>query len=222
MNVLIIENHYFIVQMFHSVLQELEKSIENWKFQFLEARDYERGLALLHTITGSTQNIDLAFLDLNISNSVRNSHSEGMEIAIKIRSRFPEAKIMIMADYKNNYHINTTLRYIKPEGLMIMTDLDNQVLAPAITDVLFDPPFYSKSVLKSLKKSKGHNFLLDEWDERLLYELSQGCKMKDLPSILPLTLTAIEKRKRNLKFLFGIEENDNEILLAKAKEFGFI
>lgn len=220
--VIIVENHKFLVQMYNSVLRELESMGELGRFHISEARTYENGLALLQNLGNPSQGIDLAFLDLNISNLGQASHYEGIEIGMKVRSRFPEAKIMMMADYKNNYHINTTLRSIKPEGFFVMNDLDKEVLAPAVREALLDPPFYSKSVLKSLKKSNGHKFILDEWDERLLFELSQGRKMKDLPGILPLSLTAIEKRKRNLKSLFEIPGCDQNELLAKAREYGII
>lgn len=220
--VVIIENHDFIVQMYHSVLRALGSSFENWRFQISEAKDYENGLALLNKLGQCGQGIDLAILDLNISISNRTSHYEGMEIGTKVRSRFEEAKIIIMADYKNNYQINSTLRYIKPEGFLIMTDLNSEILMLAVTEVLLDPPFYSKSVLKSLKKSNGHNFTLDEWDEKLLYELSLGRKMKDLPDILPFSLATIEKRKKNIKSRFGIEGSNHNQLMEKAREYGFI
>lgn len=222
LKVIIVENHNFLVQMYHSVLRELE-SLDEWgRFHISEGRTYENGLALLQNLGDPPQRIDLAFLDLNISNYCKSSHYEGMEIGMKVRSRFPEAKIMMMADYKNNYHINTTLRSIKPEGFFVMNDLDIEVLVRAVREALLDPPFYSKSVLKSLKKSTSHKFILDEWDERLLFELSQGRKMKDLPGILPLSLTAIEKRKRNLKLLFKIPGSDQKALLVKAREIGVI
>jgi len=216
--VVIIENHPLILEMYHSVLGDLESSCENWSFNISEAIDYENSLILLNSLS----EIDLVFLDLNISDFERDSHTDGFNLGKKIRVKFPKAKIMVLADYKNNYHINIVLRYIKPEGFLVMTDLNKQILLPAITDVLVDPPFYSKKILKSLRKSKGHNFILDEWDERLLYELSRGTKMKDLPSILPLSLRAIEKRKQNIKSLFGITGGDNRQLLEKVREYGFI
>ena len=221
-SIAIIDNHPLIVQVYHTVLRNIESSQEGLKFKIEEAKCYDEALALLSTKEMRAQKIDLVFLGLNISTSQRGSNLRGEDIGVNIRSRFPEAKIMIKADSKNNYQINTILRSIKPEGFLIMTDVDMEVLRPAIIDVLTDPPFYSKSVLKSLWKSKGHNILLDEWDERLLYELSRGIKMKDLPEILPLSLTAIEKRKQNIKSLFGIVGRDNSQLLEKAKEYGFI
>ena len=56
----------------------------------------------------------------------------------------------------------------------------------------------------------------------MLYELSRGIKMKMLPGILPFSLATIEKRKRQMKLNFGIEDGDDRSLLDKAHEYGFI
>ena len=218
----IIDNHPLFFHVYQTVLQKIESTDGRWSFEIEEAKCYKGALALLNKMEVRAQNLDLVFLDLHISTSGSRSHLKGEDIGLNIRSRFPGTKIMIKADSKNNYQINTILRSIKPEGFLIMKDVDMEVLNPAIIDVLCDPPFYSKSVLKSLYKSKGHKIFLDEWDERLLYEISRGVKMKDLPEILPLTLTAIEKRKQNIKSLFGIAGGDNSQLLKKAREYGFI
>lgn len=221
-SIVIIDNHPLIVQVYKTVLRKIESSHERWSFKIEEAKSYDGALALLDKMEMRAQNIDLVFLDLHILTSRRESHLKGEDIGLNIRSRFPGAKIIIKADSKDNYQINKILRSLKPEGFLIMTDVDMEVLISAIIDVLNDPPFYSKSVLKFFWKSKGHNISLNEWDERLLYELSRGIKMKDLPEILPLSLTAIEKRKQNIKSLFGIAGGDNRQLLEKAREYGFI
>lgn len=218
----IIDNLPLVVQVYKAVLRKIESSQERLSFIIEEAKSYDGAMALLDNMQMRSQNIDLVFLDLHISSSQREPHLKGEDIGMNIRSRFPGTKIMIKANSKNNYHINTILRSIKPEGFLIMTDIDVKVLILAIIDVLNDPPFYSKSVLKSIYKSKGHNILLDVWDERMLYELSRGIKMKDLPEILPFSLATIEKRKKNIKSRFGIEGRDNSQLLEKAREYGFI
>ncbi len=219
--VLIIDNYPLMVQVYKTVLRKIEL-IHALSFKIEEAKSYEEGLALVSRMETRAQKIDLVFLDLHISISQRDAYTEGQAIGLKIRKRFPRSKILVMADFKNNYQINTILRSIKPEGFLIMADVDMEVLTLAINDVLNDPPYYSRSVLKSFYKSKGHTILLDVWDERLLYELSRGIKMKDLPGFLPFSLATIEKRKKNIKSRFGIEGSDDNMLLEKAREYGFI
>jgi hypothetical protein len=55
-----------------------------------------------------------------------------------------------------------------------------------------------------------------------LYLLSQGIKTKSLLEHIPLSMSAIEKRKKQLKMLFSVEDGKDETLLEMAKEKGFI
>ena len=65
-------------------------------------------------------------------------------------------------------------------------------------------------------------FILDEIDRMLLFELSQGAKTKDLPNFIPLSIAGIEKRKRHLKEIFDISKSDDRTLIKVAREKGFI
>jgi hypothetical protein len=46
--------------------------------------------------------------------------------------------------------------------------------------------------------------------------------MKDLPKLMPLSIAAIEKRKRNLKHMFNVKKMDDRQLMVSAREKGFI
>lgn len=209
-------------QIYNMVMTELGVGHSGINFHVEEAKCFDSGIALLDGMSDKAVKIDLVLLDVNISPLEICSCAKGREIGLNIRARFPEARILAKLDLKNNFQINRILQSVKPEGFLIMTDVDLTVLKSAIKDVLYDPPFYSKSVLRSLRKSNGHNFALDEWDELLLYELSLGNKMRDFPSVIPLGLTTIEKRKQNIKSLFGVTGKDNKELLEKAREYGII
>ena len=221
-SIVIIDDYPLHIQVYQNILKDIESFDNRWSFKVYEAKSGDEALGLLAEMELASQPIDLVLLDLNIPHSKRRSHFNGEAIGLEIRSRFAAAKIIINAESKNNYQINTILRSIKPEGFLIMTDVDIEVVRSAIIDVLKNIQFFSKSALRSLSKSKGHSIPLDKWDEKLLYELSLGAKMKDLPEILPFSLAGIEKRKRNLKLLFGIEGQDNRLLLERAREYGLI
>jgi hypothetical protein len=64
--------------------------------------------------------------------------------------------------------------------------------------------------------------MLDIIDRQLLYELANGTKMNKLPKIISMSLAGLEKRKRNLKALFDIPDEDDRALLQIARTKGFI
>ena len=67
-----------------------------------------------------------------------------------------------------------------------------------------------------------NNYSFDNIDRKILYELSIGTRMKDLPDIIPLSIAGIEKRKRHLKQIFNINSPNDKELLKIAKEKGFV
>ena len=92
----------------------------------------------------------------------------------------------------------------------------------AIKTVIIDPPFYSKTIMKILRKQSANDFIVDDIDRKILYELSNGTKMNELPKVLPLSIAALERRKRILKDIFNIVGKGDRDLLILAQEKGFI
>lgn len=219
---IIVDDHPLLIEAYRNSLRDIESTNDTWSFSIEEANDCDSALELLDKIQMNSRNIDLVFLDIKLPESKGTTHLSGEDIGVEIRQRFPEAKIIIATTFNNNYRIHTILNTVNPDGFLIKGDISTEILLPAVIEVLTDPPFYSKSVLKSIRRTTSHDILLDKWDRRILYELSQGMKMKELPGILPFSIAAIEKRKRHIKEDFGIEDADDRQLLLKAREFGFI
>ncbi|WP_111308686.1 hypothetical protein [Confluentibacter sediminis] len=92
----------------------------------------------------------------------------------------------------------------------------------AIESIIEDKPYYSKSVIELMRKLTANDFLIDTIDRKLLYELSKGTKMSQLPHIIPSSISALEKRKRVLKEIFNLSDKEDRDLIRIAEEKGFI
>ena|SRR5690554_4469941 len=222
LNTIIIDPHPLLIQVYRNILEELEASNKGLHFKIDDASSCDMAMMFLERMYATKQEIDLVLLDIRIPPTQKTTNLIGIDLGAEIRTRYPKAKIVVNAAYNNSYHTSTILITINPEGFLIKTDVTLEILKQAIMDALFNPPYYSKSVLKWVQKSGTHDISLDKWDRRLLYELSQGVKMKDLPKILPFSLAAIEKRKRHIKQLFDISGANDSHLLLRAREYGFI
>ena len=73
-----------------------------------------------------------------------------------------------------------------------------------------------------LRKEISKDVHIDEIDRKLLYELSIGTKMVELPAILLLSKAGVEKRKRNLKVLLEVDDLSDRELILNAKQRGFL
>ena len=161
-------------------------------------------------------------LDINLRASTDKKFLSGEDLGIEIKKFFPDVKIVVLTSHNNNYRLNNILKSLDPLGFLIKTETDFAILIEALDSVLGDSPYYSKAILQLMRRHITNDFALDKIDRQLLYQLSKGLKMKDLSNIIPLSQSAIELRKRNLKELFEMEEGNDRNLLLKAEERGFI
>lgn len=220
LNVLIIDDHPQIAQSYKLGLKRIENDSEDYTFNITEASTIDRAYTLI--VEHSTITYDLIFLDIKLPASKDGKLLSGEDLGLKIREHSPDSKIIVATTYNDNLRINNLFKSLDPEGLLIKNDLIPKALINAIHDVLEDTPAYSKTVKKFLRKFVTNDITLDQLDRKILYHLSLGARMVELPDLLPMSIGGIEKRKRLLKDAFGVSGKDDKILIEIAKEKGFI
>ncbi|WP_299528094.1 response regulator [uncultured Lutibacter sp.] len=220
-NVLIVDDHPIIADAYKSAFDFI--SSENNKLKFNISIVHNSDDAINKITEASKKNgIDIVFLDISIPPSTDGKILSGEDIGVTIRKLLPKCKIIVATTFNDNYRIQVILKNVNPEGFLIKNDVNKDELVTSIKMVLDNSPYYSKSVLELFRKQASIDYRLDKIDRQLLYEMSIGTKMKELPNIIPLSMTGIEKRKKNLKVLFDVDDNDDRSLVLKAKEKGFI
>jgi len=218
--VLIIDDHPLIANAYHQALDEVFKE-SNDELNILFATTIDEAQAFIEDPDEFIK-IDIIFLDIRLPKGENQKIISGEDLGIIIREKYPKNKLVIATTFNDNYRIHSILKNIDPDGFLVKNDLTPAELVSAIRVLLSEPPFYSKTVLKMLRKQISDEALLDHTDRRLLYEISIGTKMKELPNILPLSKAGIERRKRNLKLVFDVENGSDRDLVFQAKERGFI
>jgi len=216
-NVLIVDDHPMIAEGYKNALIEASSRDPEITFKIIISHNCDRALEIIES-----ENLDLVFLDIKLPPSTDGKILSGEDLGIKVNKVLPESKIIISTTFNDNYRINSIIKNINPDGFLIKNDIDHNEIITAINRVLTDPPYYSQTVNKYFRKQAVNEFMIDKIDRQLLYELSIGTKMKDLPGILPLSIAGIEKRKRHLKVIFNVEGQDDKALIAVAREKGFI
>jgi hypothetical protein len=73
-----------------------------------------------------------------------------------------------------------------------------------------------------VKKTITSEIYVDDINRKILHLLSQGIKTKSLSEYIPLSMSAIEKRKKQLKLLFSVTDGKDETLLQEAREKGYL
>ena len=95
-------------------------------------------------------------------------------------------------------------------------------LADAFQQILRSPPYYSSTVNNYVKKTLSSQIYVDDINRKILHLLSQGIKTKSLSEHISLSSSAIEKRKRQLKLIFDVDDGKDETLLEEARDKGFL
>lgn len=218
---LIIEDHQLIVDVYKNAITGVMKELGNPHFSIEISKTC---VSAYHKIekAAASQEIDIVFLDIQVPQDIENNLMSGEDLGIAVRKLLPEAKIIVITSLMSNLRLHTILKNINPDGLLIKNDIAFEDLTTALKDVLDQKTFYSQKVISLLRKKMHADLTLDQYDIRLLYELSNGARMKDLLKILPFSKAGIEKRKRLLKLTFNVDHDGDRELILKARENGFI
>ena len=218
--VLIVDDHPLISQSFVLALNKVESDSSEYEFEITETNTLDDANHLISNVSNIV--FDLVFLDIKLPPSKDQKLLSGEDLGIKIRELHPHTKIIISTTYNDNYRINVLLKSINPEGFLVKNDLTPNFLIFAIKEVLSGVPSYSKTIKLYLKKMIDNDFQIDQIDRSILFHLSIGRRMNELPNHIPMSLAGIEKRKRQLKDKFGVDGRDDTTMIELAKELGFI
>lgn len=220
-NVLIIEDHPLITEAYKKAFSQI--SLKNPKLNFIISTANNCDTAYLKIKEASKrQGLDIVFLDIKLPPSQKGVILSGEDLGLKIIELLPNSKIIVSTTFNDNYRMNSIFKNLNPEGFLIKNDLNPKELVLAIESIIEGNSYYSKSVIELMRKLTANDFLIDAIDRKLLYELSKGTKMSQLPDIIPLSISALEKRKRVLKEVFDLVDKEDRDLFRIAEEKGFI
>lgn len=218
--ILMTDDHPMILEGYQNTLLSTKKPEQNLKID--TANNCDQSIAAMTSSIAKDEPYDVLFIDIKMPPSQDGKFKSGVDLAVHARKILPKAKIVILTMFNETYRIHNIVEQIKPEGFLIKSDLTSSELASAFQAILCNPPFYSGTVSSYLKQTLVSDINLDDKNRKILYLLSQGVKTKNLAEHVDLSLSAVEKRKKQLKVLFAVDDGQDETLLSEAKRLGFI
>jgi two-component system response regulator NreC len=222
LKILMVDDHPVIIEAYKNILDSSGFE-EVYNFSIDTAINCDTAIEKIDS-SAIGSNYDVLFLDIQLPPSFDGKIISGEDLAVYAKKKLPEAKIIILTTFNDSHRIRNILKIANPDAFLIKDDLNSKELLIALKTIMSNNTYYSNTVSKYFRK-QSVNFgdsLLDEVNQKIIYYLSKGIKTKDLPNHVPLSLSAIEKRKAEIVNIFELNNSNVEQIIIEAKKRGFI
>ncbi len=215
--ILIVDDHPFIIEAYKNAINKYGQ--KGFDFVVTQANNCKSGY---ENIIDATKKFDIAFFDISMPEYAEKGIYSGEDLAMLMKTEMPECKVILLTMHTELLKINNIIKNINPSGLIIKNDLTFDELLFAFDKIINDESYYSQTVIKLVGQAQYNNIELDVFDKQILFHLSKGVKTKDLPTYIPLSLSAIEKRKLNIREILEVTGGTDVDLIREAKNKGVI
>jgi len=217
-NILIVDDHHLMIEGYKSILSYNKSEIE---VHITTANNCEDGFKII-TNPLNSQKFDVVFLDRGLPAYEKENLKTGEDLAYLIKKHMPETKIVILTSHAEAFILYNIVKKIKPSGLLVKSDFTADDFLMAFEKIMSDEIYYSPTVKQYIRELNSQDSYLDNYNRQIISCLAQGIKTKNLPDHLPLSMSAIDKRKVQIKDYFNIEKGNDEDIIREAKKAGFI
>jgi DNA-binding NarL/FixJ family response regulator len=218
-NILMVDDHPIIIEGYQNTL--MATKYDDQTLIIDTANDCDTADVLMRK-AAREKPYDVLFFDISLPASADGSLTSGEDLAKLSKQLMPRAKVIILTMFNESYRIHNIIKNINPDGFLIKSDLTSSELAEAFQHILSSPPYYSSTVSQFLNKLIVNEIQIDETNRKILHLLSRGIKTRSLPEHIDLSMSSIEKRKKQLKELFLITDGKDETLISEARKKGFL
>ncbi|MEM7487463.1 MAG: hypothetical protein AAF348_19845 [Bacteroidota bacterium] len=164
------------------------------------------------------ESYDLAILDIRLPGD---DDFSGQTLAELLLSISANTKIIFNSSLSSPYRFHQIFKLINPRGYLVKHEHGYEELKEAVKKVIKGDTYFTESVKEYLTLRAMERFNLDDRDMEILYYASIGTTTKDIPELVSLSLSSVEKRKHAMAKRFGIQNATGE-LLRFAKENGIL
>lgn len=216
-NILIVDDHPFIIEAYKNAIKKYSE--QGHEFIITQANNCKTGY---ENIVDQSEPFDIAFFDISMPEYPEKGIHSGEDLAMLMKSEMPNCKIILLTMHTELLKINNIIKNINPSGLIIKNDLTFDELLFAFDKIIKNESYYSQTVIKLVGQAEYNNIEMDAFDKQILFHLSKGVKTEDLPQYIPLSLSAIEKRKLNIGEILEVTGGNDVDLINEAKTKGVI
>lgn len=216
LRILIVDDHPTMIEGYKSILAS-RYSIE--KLNVTEAYNCQ---SAYEYINKPTPPFDVVLLDLALPPYEHAKLFSGEDLAKLIQKVSKETKIIMLTSHTEAFILYNLIKKVNPDAVLVKSDFKSDDFLKAVDCVLEGNQYYSATASKSLKEVGSNNCALDSYDRRIISLLAKGIKTKNMPEQIGITLSAIDKRKAQIKLFFDIHKGNDEDVIREARKRGLV
>ncbi|HKX85754.1 MAG TPA: response regulator [Flavobacterium sp.] len=220
LNILIVDDHPMTVDSYINLLSDTD--FQKNEPNFIKSYNCEDAYNKINYQVKQNSKIDFALLDISLPSYKEFNINNGVDLAILIRKKIPNCKIVLLTMHTEALTVDKIIKEVKPEGFISKSDINFELFPVICKKILEGDIFRSKTIIQSQRELFKRNINWDNHDSQILTLISQGVKTVNLPNYIPLSMSAIEKRKANIKDQLLKEKGSDKDLIEIAKKLGFL
>lgn len=217
-NILMIDDHPSMIEGYKSILSFNDLGL---KINTTPAYNCETAYHLI-VAEENKGAFDMAFIDLSLPPYLEKNIKSGEDLALLIREKLPNCKVVILTSHAEAFTLDNIQKNIEPNGLLVKSDFTADEFLSAFEQIHNNQIYISKTVVDNIAELQDKNAFLDDSNRKLITLLAEGVKTKNLPQYMNLSISAIDKRKAQIRFYFKIEKGSDEDIIREAKNHGLI
>ena len=214
LNCLIVDDHPMLIDGYITIISNF---VDNYDFNFIKAVDCESAYKAIEQNHNLNNNIDIAIFDISLPTYKEKNILCGGDLALHFKKRYKISKTIMITHHTEGAILKTIANKVQPNGFLNKGDIDYKTFKKIFNIILNSENYVSETISNSEYNLNRNIFDFDAIDYEIISLIDKGIKTKDLPNYLPISLSAIEKRKSKIKFqVLNYSGNDDE-LIAKIK-----
>lgn len=211
LRILIVDDHPFIIDAYINLIS---CSLENYELEFIRSSNTKEAYNLIKVNYNEDKKIDIAIFDISMPEYKEMNIYDGIDLALGFKKKYVDAKILMISMHAEGCVINKIFKELKPDAIVNKSDINFETFTEIFIKVLKGEFFISEFMLEALHQFNNAKFKFDYIDGEIIRLLERGVKTKDLPGFTGISLSTIEKRKKEIKFhlLNGEKGNDKDLI----------
>lgn len=219
LNLLIVDDHPMIVDGYCAILNNL---VEGNNFNIYCAYNSEEAYKIINQNSKLKNKIDIALIDVSLPPYKEEKILCGGDLAKVFKERYPLSKVIMITMHHEGIIIDKIITKVNPEGFINKSDVGFDTFSKVFEIILGGEKFFTETINNSIKELNNKKFGFDSIDYEIISLLEKGIKTKDIPNYIPLTLSAIEKRKVKIKSQVLINSSKDDKLIRKVNDLNLL